>query len=563
MATVGSLNVLLSANSDKFGRDLKKAQGSVSLFSQMTKGIGAGGLAALAGGFMAAQVAMKGFAAVGNAVMGVLEGVGSFIVESIKVGAQFEAMEVSMGAMLGSAAKGAALMQDIKKFAKTTPFEISDITSSTNQLLGFGFAQQELMPTMKLLGDLAAGTNQPISHMAYLFGSARVEGRALTKDIRQWLTAGVGILKPLAQQFGVTEQEIFKLAESGKIHFSDLQAALQSLTAEGGVFHNQMHSRMGTVAGAFANLSDVVTVMKAEIGRAFSDSVDLTQLVQGMVRFGEALTAAVIPRVKALGAAIGQLDFKAIGHSILMFGVVAIKAFAHIVDAISHFIGKGIALMAQFVSAAHEMHKLGAKMKIPGMEDLAFVSGVIKNNMITVANSLTGLDSSGAADAFVKDLMGALATGGGAKGGGAMGMGLGGAISQAFAGITPQMLESANKAKAIGAAWGEKFSSGFTAVMTGAKGLGGKAMNFFDQLKTGLVDGIDKKLAEVRQIHDARFAGFGNASDAFGASAREAHNIRFRRDQEQTKEEKKQTDMLRQIRDFLKGSDVLIASDVS
>ncbi len=113
-----------------------------------------------------------------------------------------------------------------KKFSAVTPFESEEVIKSGRSLLAFGFDVKELIPNLKAVGDVAAGTQVPLTDLAGIFGKARVAGRLYAEDINQLTERGVPIIDELAKVFNTSSGEVKNLVEKGKVGFPQLQALL-------------------------------------------------------------------------------------------------------------------------------------------------------------------------------------------------------------------------------------------------------------------------------------------------------------------------------------------------
>jgi tape measure domain-containing protein len=133
--------------------------------------------------------------------------------------------------MLGSAEQAKSMMAQITQFAAETNFETPELADASKSLVAFGVAQQQVIPTMRMLGDISAGLNQPIGELAQLFGKAKVQGRLFAEDINQFQGRGIPLVQQLAKNFGVAEGEIRGMVAEGKVGFPQLVAALAEMTA--------------------------------------------------------------------------------------------------------------------------------------------------------------------------------------------------------------------------------------------------------------------------------------------------------------------------------------------
>jgi tape measure domain-containing protein len=146
-------------------------------------------------------------------------------------------------------------------------------------LLAFGFAQQQIIPQMKMIGDISAGVGINIKDLAEIYGKARVQGRLFAEDINQLTGRGIPIIAELAKQFGVSEQAVKKLTEDGKIGFNNLEQAFASMTSTGGQFFNMTANQSTTLSGLYSNLQDSVTMNLRTIGDSIVKNLDLKTVI--------------------------------------------------------------------------------------------------------------------------------------------------------------------------------------------------------------------------------------------------------------------------------------------
>lgn len=177
-------------------------------------------------------------------------------VAGVKSAGEFEQSRVAFETMLGSADKARKMMADIAEFAKSTPFELPEVVAGSKQLLAFGFAQEQIIPTMRKLGDIASGVGVPVGQLTNVFGQVRVAGRLMGQDLLQFTNAGVPIIEALATTMKKPQKEIKSLVEQGKIGFPEVEAAINSLTGEGSKFGGMMEKQSKTFSGVVSNIKD-------------------------------------------------------------------------------------------------------------------------------------------------------------------------------------------------------------------------------------------------------------------------------------------------------------------
>lgn len=193
-------------------------------------------------------------------VVGIARQVGSTLGElfstGFKLAMDFETAEVAFGVLLGGADKAKATLKDLSDFAASTPFEFPELQGAARSLLAFGTAQNELIPAMRKVGDIASAINQPIGQIAEIYGKARVQGRLFMEDINQLTGRGIPVIQELAKQFGVAESEVRQLVSSGQVGFANLDQAFTSLTSTGGKFAGMMERQSHTIAGLWSSVKD-------------------------------------------------------------------------------------------------------------------------------------------------------------------------------------------------------------------------------------------------------------------------------------------------------------------
>lgn len=185
----------------------------------------------------------------------------------VKVRGEFQQLEASFRTMLGSEEKADALMQQLIRTAATTPFDFQSVANGARQLLAYGENVENVNDDLIRLGNIAAGLNQPLNDLIYLYGTTMTQGRLYTADYNQFVGRGIPLGRELASVLGVTESKVREMVEAGKVGFPEVQQALQNLTNEGGMFYNLMEEQSKTITGRVSNIQDSISMMMNEIGQ--------------------------------------------------------------------------------------------------------------------------------------------------------------------------------------------------------------------------------------------------------------------------------------------------------
>lgn len=192
----------------------------------------------------------------------------NFVASIARVRGEFQQLEVAFTTMLGSKERADKLMAEVTQFAATTPFELTEVAGATKQLLAFGISADDIKETLRQLGDVSAGIGAPLGDIAYLFGTIKTQGVALTQDVRQFAQRGIPIYEELAKVLGVSTEQVGEFITAGKVGFPEIQKVFQGLTAEGSKFGGLMEAQSKTLVGLQSNLRDSVDQMFNDLGKS-------------------------------------------------------------------------------------------------------------------------------------------------------------------------------------------------------------------------------------------------------------------------------------------------------
>lgn len=206
----------------------------------------------------------------------------------------YEQVEVSFTTMLWSSEKAKKMLADLWKFAKETPFEIQGLRSTTKQLLAFWVTQEEMLPTLKSLGDIAAWLSVPVEQLAYAYGQVKVAWRLMWWELMQFTNAWVPLLSELAKMYGTNEKAIKDMVSAWKIGFSDVEQAFKNMSSEGGRFADLMEKQSQTLAWRWWAFTDSIALFWEEIWRA------ILPALSSILWFFESLVSFVSPYFLAL-----------------------------------------------------------------------------------------------------------------------------------------------------------------------------------------------------------------------------------------------------------------------
>lgn len=203
-------------------------------------------------------------------------------------GSNAESFGISLETILRSKEKADQVAAQAVELAKKTPFTLQEVQEQIVKLSAYNIEAAQLVPTVKMLGDIAAGVGkEKLPFLTLAYGQVRAANKLTGQELRQFTEAGVPLLELLAQQSGKSVAQIQADIPKAAIKFEDVRKALAATTAEGGKFFNLMERRSGTVEGKLSNLSD--------------------SIFQGMVRIEKQFDSAAKGAIDWMGSTVNAL----------------------------------------------------------------------------------------------------------------------------------------------------------------------------------------------------------------------------------------------------------------
>lgn len=201
---------------------------------------------------------------IGLAIAGIAVGYGAL--KAVNIAGEYEQQGVAFETMLGSVEKGQKVLADLDKFATKTPFSIRGVQDSAKQLLAVGIQSENLIPTLKALGDVSAGLSVPMDRLALNYGQVRSQGKLTGKELRDFVVAGVPLTAELAKMLNVSEGSISNMVSAGKIGFPIVEKAFKNMTSKGGRFADLMDKQSKTFNGQVNEMIENIQILARNIG---------------------------------------------------------------------------------------------------------------------------------------------------------------------------------------------------------------------------------------------------------------------------------------------------------
>lgn len=240
MATKKKLDILLGMDNAQLKAKLQESQKLLNTFKNSLGGI------------------------MGGAALGVgVKNLGEYALNASKA---FETASISFKVLLGNEEKAAKLVKDIENLANVTPMSSKGLQENAKLLLNFNaVTEDEIIPTLTMLGDITGGDEAKMSSMTLAFAQMSSAGRLMGQDLLQMINAGFNPLQVMAEKTGKSIAELKDEMSAGKISVEMVTQAFKDATAEGGRFYGMMKEQGESKAGLEATKADTYEILARTI----------------------------------------------------------------------------------------------------------------------------------------------------------------------------------------------------------------------------------------------------------------------------------------------------------
>lgn len=207
-----------------------------------------------------------GAQAFSNALAGIRNEIGNVV----GAAQNLEVIRTQFATILKSTDAAQKQIKELQDFAATTPFQLNGLALATRQLLSFGVAQKEIIPTLRQIGELAAGTGSDIADLTIPFGRLVSTQKLTLVELDKFADRGINLYGELSKQTGISLKNIRDEISKGRVPFDEFTTALNNLTQEGGLFFQATQKQSETLQGVLSTLDDNADNLRATFGSLFS-----------------------------------------------------------------------------------------------------------------------------------------------------------------------------------------------------------------------------------------------------------------------------------------------------
>lgn len=178
---------------------------------------------------------------------------------------------ISFSTLLGSKDKANSFLEQARQFSNTTPFEYDDITSLSKTLKTFGYAVDDVIPTLSKVGDAGAalGLDTPdISTVATYIGRMKSSDKASLEYLNPLNERGFSVFQWLADDMQTSIKDVYDKISKGSLsgsYVSDLiLKQFQSL------YGGSMKLQAQTTPGLESTLQDAQNELDVSMGAGYN-----------------------------------------------------------------------------------------------------------------------------------------------------------------------------------------------------------------------------------------------------------------------------------------------------
>ena len=164
--------------------------------------------------------------------------------------AALEGYETNFTTLLGGDTERAKqLVKELEALAMETPLDTAQTAKAAQDLLIYGTAVDDVIDTLKMMGDVTLGSTDRMSRLALAYNQMLGKGKLMAQEQNQMTEAGVPIVDIVTKHLNMSRETYESWREEGLLSAQMVKEALFAATQEGGQFYNGMARTMETYQG--------------------------------------------------------------------------------------------------------------------------------------------------------------------------------------------------------------------------------------------------------------------------------------------------------------------------
>jgi tape measure domain-containing protein len=163
-------------------------------------------------------------------------------------------------AIMAGKKDGGNLKRGLNDFAESSGLG-DDVLTQGKKLLASGVTPENILPGMKMLGDIALGDSERMKALSDVLANTAGSGKLSADDLPKLIDAGFNPLLEMSKKTGKSTTELSEDLDNGKISFRSLVESMQAATGPMGNFHDGMQRMAESPAGKITALKGTFEAM--------------------------------------------------------------------------------------------------------------------------------------------------------------------------------------------------------------------------------------------------------------------------------------------------------------
>jgi len=222
-----------------------------------------------------------------------VSGLMSFVKGSSSAAASVEDLTIQLEVLTGSFETAKSLIKQFREEEKKSALNLEDYSKAAKTILAFGGSVQDIMPTLRMLGDVSMGNSDRFGSLALAFAQTTAAGRLMGQEVLQFVNAGFNPLEQISRDTGRSMKDLKKDMEDGAISVAMVKQAFVNATSIGGRFFRAIDKGSSGTNAKINQFGAAVTELKVAFGTGFNDGLKValdaanTKLPQLLAKFAE------------------------------------------------------------------------------------------------------------------------------------------------------------------------------------------------------------------------------------------------------------------------------------
>lgn len=188
------------------------------------------------------------------------------------IAGQREMDQMAFTTLFSNADTAQDYLEQVRVMGAETPFQYEDLTQISRTLTSFGYAVDELIPTMTALGDAGAAngmTTDAINEMAQALGYMRSSNLVYREQLGIFQRRGVDAAGAVAEAKGMSIDEVYSAITRGDLGGVEISEILTKYMEE--TYQGAMDIQSKTFEGLSSTLEDVNAELQNAMGEGYNE----------------------------------------------------------------------------------------------------------------------------------------------------------------------------------------------------------------------------------------------------------------------------------------------------